>query len=87
VAARNERLRWCGIVLATLFAAEVVLGLVIRARELNTGLAAAYSVLAVALLSCLGLRTAVASSARVATDATPHQPAPARREPAEPGRR
>jgi cytochrome c oxidase assembly protein subunit 15 len=87
VAARNERLRWWGIVLATLFAAEMVLGLVIRARELNTGVAAAYSVLAVALLSCLGLLTAVASSARVATGGTPLQPAPPRREPAEPGRR
>jgi heme a synthase len=87
VAARNERLRWWGIVLATLFAAEMVLGLAIHARELNSGVAAAYSVLAVALLSCLGLLTAVASAARVATDGTPLQPAPPRREPAEPGRR
>ena len=87
VAARNERLRWWGLVLATLFAAEMALGLVIRARELNTGVAAAYSVLAVALLSCLGLLIAVASSGRVATDAAPSQPAPPRREPAEPGRR
>jgi hypothetical protein len=54
----------------------MVVGLVIRARELNTGVAASYSVLAVALLSCLGLLTAVASAARVATDGTPLQPAP-----------
>ena len=87
VAARNERLRRWGIVLATLFAAEIALGLVIRTGGLNAGVAAAYSVLAVALLSCLGLLMAVAWSARVATDATPLQPAPTRREPAEPGRR
>ena len=86
VAARNERLRWWSIVLATLFAAEMVLGLVIRAHELNAGVAAAYSVLAVALLSCLGLLMAVAWSVRVDTEATPLQPAPPRRELAEPGR-
>ena len=87
VAARNERLRKWGIVLATLFAAEIVLGLLVRSQELNAGVAAAYSVLAVALLWCLGLLMAVAWAARVATDATPPQPAPPRREPAEPGRR
>jgi cytochrome c oxidase assembly protein subunit 15 len=87
VAGRNARLRWWGIVLAGLFAAEMVLGLAIRARELNTGVAAAYSVLAVALLSCLGLMMAVAWPARVAIDATPGQPAPPRREPAAPGLR
>ena len=86
-AARNERLRWWGIVLATLFTAEMVLGLVIRAYELNAGVAAAYSVLAVALLSCLGLLMAVAWSTGVDTDATPLQPAPPRREPAAPVRR
>ena len=67
VAVRSERLRRWGIVLATLFAAEMVLGLVIRTWELNTGVAAAYSVLAVALVSCLGLLMAVAWSAQVAT--------------------
>jgi len=87
VAARNERLRGWGVVLATLFAAEIALGLVIRARELNTGVAAAYSVLAVALVSCLGLLMAVAWPARVATGATPLQPSPPCREPAEPRRR
>jgi cytochrome c oxidase assembly protein subunit 15 len=61
-AARNERLRWWGIVLATLFTAEMVLGLVIRAYELNAGVAAAYSVLAVALLSC-GVRSVTLASA------------------------
>ena len=86
-AVRNERLRWWGILLATLFAAEMVLGVVIRAHELNAGVAAAYSVLAVALLSCLGLLMAVAWSVRVDIDATPRQPATPRREPAEPGRR
>ena len=86
VAARNERLRWWSIALATLFTAEMVLGLVIRAHELNAGVAAAYSVLAVALLSCLGLLMAVAWSVRVDTEATPLQPAPPRRELAEPGR-
>jgi len=87
VAARNEWLRRWGIVLATLFAAEMVLGLVIRAGGINAGVAAVYSVLAVALLSCLGLLMAVAWSARVDTDATPLQPAAPSREPAEPGRR
>jgi len=84
VAARTVRLRRWGIVLATLFAAEIVLGLVIRAGGINAGVASAYSVLAVALVSCLGLLMAVAWSARVATDATPSQPATPRREPAEP---
>ena len=84
VAARTVRLRRWGIVLATLFAAEIVLGLVIRAVGINAGVASAYSVLAVALVSCLGLLMAVAWSARVATDATPSQPATPRREPAEP---
>ena len=87
VAARNARLRGWGIVLATLFAAEIALGVVIRALELNTGVAVAYSVLAVALVSCLGLLMAVARSARIATGATPLQPSPPRREPAEPRRR
>jgi hypothetical protein len=72
---------------ATLFAAEMLLGQVIRARSLNTGVASAYSVLAVALLSCLGLLMAVTWPARVNTDVTPLQPAPPRREAAEPGRR
>jgi len=87
LAARNERLRWWGILLASLFAAEMVLGQVIRARELNTGVASTYSVLAVALLSCLGLMMAVTWPARVNADVTSLQPAPPRREPAEPGRR
>ncbi|MHB8185413.1 MAG: hypothetical protein ACYDDU_04870 [Dermatophilaceae bacterium] len=68
VAVRSERLRRWGIVLATLFAAEMVLGLVIRAWELNAGAAAAYSVLVVALVSCLGLPMAVAWSTRSAPD-------------------
>jgi heme a synthase len=86
VAARDPRRRGWGIVLTTLFGAEMVLGLVIRGGGINAGVAAAYSVLAVALLSCLGLLMAVAWSARVDTDAMPLQPAPPRHEPAEPGR-
>jgi len=61
-AGQTDRLRRWGIILATLFAAEMVLGLVIRAQALNAGVAAAYSVLAVALLSCLGLLMAVAGA-------------------------
>jgi cytochrome c oxidase assembly protein subunit 15 len=86
VAARTVRLRRWGIVLVTLFAAEMALGLVIRAGGINAGVASAYSVLAVALLSCLGLLMAVTWAARVHPDATPLQPALPRREPAEPGR-
>ncbi len=67
MAARTERLRMWGIVIGTLFAAEMVLGLVIRAGGINAGVASAYSVLAVALLSCLGLLMAVAWSAPVDT--------------------
>ena len=87
VAARSERLRRWGIALALLFGAEILLGVVIRAWELSAGAAAAYSVVAVALVSCLGLLMAVAWSARIATDAAPRQPALPRREAAEPGRR
>jgi cytochrome c oxidase assembly protein subunit 15 len=86
VAMRHERLRWWGIVLATLFTAEVALGQVIRARALNAGMAAGYSVLAVALLSCLGLLMAVTWPARVAPGSTPPQPATTHREAATPSR-
>ncbi len=64
VAVRSDRLRGWGIVLVTLFAVEMALGLVIRAWELHAGVAAAYSVVAVALVSCLGLLMTVARSAR-----------------------
>ena len=87
VSARTERLRRWGILLATLFAAEMVMGLVIRAGGINAGVAAAYSVLAVALLSCLGLLMAFAGSARMAAYATPPQPSAPRPEPAAPQRR
>jgi cytochrome c oxidase assembly protein subunit 15 len=87
VAARTERLRSWGIVIGALFAAEMVLGLVIRGGGINAGVASAYSVLAVALLSSLGLLTAVAWTARVDTDAMPVQSASPRPEPVEPGRR
>jgi cytochrome c oxidase assembly protein subunit 15 len=68
MATRSERLRRWGIVLATLFASEMALGLVIRAGGINAGVAAAYSVVAVALLSCLGLLMAVASCGIVDTE-------------------
>jgi cytochrome c oxidase assembly protein subunit 15 len=87
VAARSQRLRLWGIVIATLFAAEMVLGLVIRSGGINAGVAAAYSVLAVALLSMLGLLMAVAWSAEGDADGTPRQQVSPSREPAEPGRR
>ncbi|NMM33125.1 MAG: cytochrome oxidase assembly protein [Phycicoccus sp.] len=70
MAVRTERLRKWGILIGTLFAAEMVLGLVIRAGGINAAVASAYSVLAVALLSCLGLLMAVAWSAQVDADAT-----------------
>jgi len=76
VAVRDIRLRRWGIALGALFAAEMVLGQVIRAGGLNKGAAAGYSVLAVALVSCLGLLMAVAWTGRelVASEATPQQP-------------
>jgi len=76
VAARDDRLRRWGIALGALFAAEMVLGQVIRAAGLNKGAAAGYSVLAVALVSCLGLLMAVTWPTRevAATEATPQQP-------------
>ena len=88
VAARSERLRGWGIALATLLASELVLGLVIRAGEINAGVAAAYSVLAVALLACLGLLMAVSWAALVPTDPPPMLRVPTHRgELAEPGQR
>jgi cytochrome c oxidase assembly protein subunit 15 len=86
VAARTEQLRRWGIAVATLFATEMLLGLVISSWGFNTGVAAAYSVLAVALLWCLGLLMAVAGAARVATDVAPVQPVALRGEPAQMGR-
>jgi len=76
VAVRDDRLRRWGIALGTLFAAEMVLGQVIRAAGLNKGAAAGYSVMAVALVSCLGLLMAVTWPTRevAATEATPQQP-------------
>jgi len=76
VAVRDDRLRRWGIALGTLFAAEMVLGQVIRAAGLNKGVAAGYSVMAVALVSCLGLLMAVTWPTRqvAATEATPQQP-------------
>jgi cytochrome c oxidase assembly protein subunit 15 len=87
MATRHERLRGWGIVLATLFAAEMVLGLVIRAGGINAGVASAYSVVAVVLLCGMGLLMAVAWPSRADTDVIPLPPATPRHEPAEPGRR
>jgi cytochrome c oxidase assembly protein subunit 15 len=87
VAMRHERLRGWGIALATLFAAEMALGLVIHSGGINAAVAAAYSVLAVALLSCLGLLTAVAWAGRIDSDVTSGHVVPSRRESAEPTRR
>lgn len=86
VTARTEQLRRWGIAVATLFATEMLLGLVMSSWGFNTGVAAAYSVLAVALLWCLGLLMAVAGAARVATDVAPVQPVALRGEPAQMGR-
>ena len=76
VAVRDDRLRRWGIALGTLFAAEMVLGQVIRAAGLNKGAAAGYSVMAVALVSCLGLLMAVTWPTRevAPAEATPQQP-------------
>ena len=87
VAVRQEPLRRWGIVLAMLFGAEMLLGLVIHAGGISAGVAAAYSVLAVALLSCLGLLTTVAWAASVDSGAASGQPAPSLGEPVEPTRR
>jgi cytochrome c oxidase assembly protein subunit 15 len=83
VAGRQERLRRWGIALATLFGAEMLLGLVIHSGGISAFVAASYSVLAVALLSCLGLLTAVAWAASADSAATSGRPAPSRREPVE----
>lgn len=87
VAVRQEPLRGWGIALAMLFGAEMLLGLVIHAGGISAGVAAAYSVLAVALLSCLGLLTTVAWAASVDSGAASGQPAPSLGEPVEPTRR
>jgi cytochrome c oxidase assembly protein subunit 15 len=86
-AGRDQRLRGWGILIGALFAAEMVLGLVIRARVLNTGVAAAYSVLAVALVSCLGLVVALTWPAPGNSDPSAQLPAQPHREPVEPGMR
>jgi len=83
VTARTVQFRRWGIAVAALFATEMLLGLMIRSWGFNTGVAAAYSVLAVALLWSMGLLMAVAGAARVATDVVPPQPAALRGEPAQ----
>lgn len=71
VAARSERLRVPGLVLAALFAAEMVLGFVLGGGRLTAWPAATYSVLAVAVLWCLALLGALAASGRVPTGDLP----------------
>ncbi len=74
LAVRSAALRRWGIALGTLFAAEMALGQVIRSGGLNKGVAAGYSVLALALVSCLGLLMAVTWPAPVVTEDTPQRP-------------
>lgn len=75
VAARTERLRRWGVAVGVLFAAEMLLGLVIRGGNLTSAVAAAYSMLAVALLWCLGLMTGVCGLLAGPTDdAEPETP-------------
>ena len=71
VAVRRARTRRGGLVLAALFGAEMLLGLVIRGGGLDRGVAASYSALAAGLLWCLALLGAVAWSARTAQRPAP----------------
>jgi cytochrome c oxidase assembly protein subunit 15 len=88
LAYRSERLRLWGIAIGALFAAEMVLGVVIRAQGLNNGVASGYSVAAAALLWSLGLLTAVTGTVPLPADATSPQSDAARAgELAKPGRR
>jgi cytochrome c oxidase assembly protein subunit 15 len=75
-ALRTELLRRWGIVVAVLFLAEMMLGLLIRTGGLTSSSAAMYSVLAVALLWFLALTTAVAVRDRVRTPRTDSSPVP-----------
>jgi cytochrome c oxidase assembly protein subunit 15 len=75
VSLRQERLRRWGIGIGVLFAVEMLLGLEIRDGGFTMAVAAAYSVVAVALLWGLGLLTAVARVERVTADGAPLQPA------------
>lgn len=70
-AARSAPLRKPGLALGALFAAEMGLGLVIGAAGLTRWTAAAYSVLAVAVLWCLVLVAALSASGRVPSDESP----------------
>src|SRR5664280_3212412 len=78
VAARTERLHAWGLALGVLFAAEMVFGLRVLAAGLNDGVAATYSVLAVALLWCLGMLTAVAGTSVTPPDADAQRSVPDR---------
>ena len=75
VAVRSDRLRGWGVAVAALFAGELALGLVIRSGGLDQGVAAGYSVLAAALLWCLGLLGAVAWTLPARPPAGPDGPA------------
>lgn len=60
VTAARAGMRVFGGTLVGLFAAEMLLGVVIRSEGISNGVASVYSVLAVELLWCLGLLTATA---------------------------
>ena len=68
VAVRSERLRTWGLALATLGVAEVGVGMLIRSQGLHPGYAAAYSVLAAAMLWILAPLMAVATAVPPSSD-------------------
>lgn len=75
-AMRTPLLRRGAIAIATLFTAEMILGLVIRTGEFTPTVASIYSVMAVALLWSLGLTMAVAWRAQFTVDSSPVEPTP-----------
>jgi cytochrome c oxidase assembly protein subunit 15 len=75
-AARIEQLRRWGVAIGALFAAEMLLGLVIRTGDLTPAFASAYSVIAVALLWCLGLLMAIAWRAQLTSEEGKRETAP-----------
>jgi heme a synthase len=87
LAARREPLRAWGVALGALFVGEMAFGMLIRIHGLNDGVAATYSVLAVALLSCLGLLGATAHAVGAESDGVPPGTAATRGELAEPAGR
>ena len=74
IAVRSGRTRRGGLALLALFSAEMVLGLILRVGGLHINVAAAYSVLAAALIWCLALLAGGAWVSRVATVSAPKAP-------------